>query len=178
MRTPQYIWLGICVMVGILWVFLVQSWLFLNLFPGLLVGPGLDLQDYLQTGSSPSFMILWLSCITALLSWIFITANARPRNSDEVRQMQPLWWLAACILVIMGWLYHLFFTVFLWQVRGESPTGNSGMFYYPLPPGGWLIIMVFVIFDVALLFWLPTLLATPRTYRFVVPGAVRILGGR
>jgi hypothetical protein len=52
------------------------------------------------------------------------------------------------------------------------------MNYYPIPPEGWLLLMVFVIIDVVLLFWLPTLLASPRTYRLVVPGAVRLLGGR
>jgi hypothetical protein len=178
MRTTQYIWLGISVMGGILWVFLVQSWLFLNLFPGLLVGPGLDLQEYLQTGSSPSFTILWFSCLVALLLWFYTTTTSRPRNSDEVRRMKPRWWLAACLLVILGWLYQLLFTVFIWQVRAVSPTNISGMNYYPIPPGGWLLLIFFVILDVILLFWLPTLLASPRTYRLVVPGAVRLLGGR
>lgn len=178
MRNAQYIWLGICVMVGILWVFLLQNWLFLNIFPGLLVGPGLNLEDYLQTGSSPSFTLLWISCLVALLIWLFTTASARPRNSNDVRRLQPLWWLSAALLVLLGWLYQLLFNVFIWQVRGEAPTGVSGMNYYPIPPGGWFLLMVFVIMDVLLLFWLPTLLASPRTYRFVVPGAVRLLGGR
>jgi membrane protease YdiL (CAAX protease family) len=178
MRTTQYIWLGISVMLGIIWVFLAQSWLFLNIFAGLLVGPGLNLEDYLQTGSSPSFSVLWFSCLVALLIWLFATTTSRPRNGDEVRQKQPGWWLAATILVLLGWLYQLLFTVFIWQVRGQSPTNVSGMNYYPIPPGGWLLLMVFVIIDVVLLFWLPTLLASPRTYRLVVPGAVRLLGGR
>lgn len=178
MRTTQSIWLGISVMFGIVWVFLVQSWLFLNIFAGLLVGPGLNLEDYLQTGSSPSFSVLWFSCLVALLIWLFATTTSRPRNGDEVRQKQPGWWLAATILVLLGWLYQLLFTIFIWQVRGQSPTNVSGMNYYPIPPGGWLLLMVFVIIDVVLLFWLPTLLASPRTYRLVVPGAVRLLGGR
>jgi hypothetical protein len=41
-----------------------------------------------------------------------------------------------------------------------------------------MLLLVFVVFDVLLLFWLPTLLASPRSYRFVVPGAVKLLGGR
>ena len=40
------------------------------------------------------------------------------------------------------------------------------------------VVLVFVVLDVALLFWLPTLLASPRSYRFVVPGAVTLFGGR
>jgi hypothetical protein len=84
--------------------------------------------------------------------------------------MKPLWWLAMCLLVMLGWLYQLFFTVFIWQVRGS-----------PIAPGGWIFLMTFVIFDVILLFWLPTLLASPKSYRLVVPGAIQadqLFGGR
>jgi hypothetical protein len=178
MRSFQWTALLFSVVGGILWIFLAQNFLFLNLFPGLLVGEGLDLQDYLQTGSSPSFAVLWFSCITALLVWILITSRSRTSSSAEVRRQRPLWWLAAAILVLLGWLYQLFFTVFIWQIRGQSPTQGSGMNYYPLPPGGWVVVLVFVVLDVVLLFWLPTLLASPRSYRFVVPGAVTLLGGR
>jgi hypothetical protein len=164
MRTTQHILLGISVMFGIVWVFLAQNWLFLTIFFNLLAGGGLNLEEYLQTGSSSSFTMLWFSCLVALLIWLFATTTSRPRNGDEVRQMQPRWWLAATILVLLGLLYLLLFTVFVK--------------YYPIPPGGWLLLMVFVIIDVVLLFWLPTLLASPRTYRLVVPGAVRLMGGR
>lgn len=48
----------------------------------------------------------------------------------------------------------------------------------PRTSRGWLLLMGFVMLDVILLFWLPTLLASPRTYRLVVPGAVTLLGSR
>lgn len=175
MRTTQYIWLGVTIMVGILWVFIAQNWIFLNVFSALL-GP--DLTVFLPQISSPSFTVLWFSCITALFLWIFITWNGKPRNSAEVRRMQPLWWIATTLLVLLGWLYQLFFIVLIWQIQVTSPVQGSGVNFFPLPPGGWLLVMMFVIFNVLLLFWLPTLLASPRTYRFVVPGAVRLLGGR
>lgn len=179
MRSSQVIKLVFAVLAGVVWVFIAQNWIFLNIFPGIFaVGGGLNLVDYLQTGSSPSFRMLWISCITALLIWLYVTWRSTPRNSAEVRRMQPLWWIAACILVGLGWLYQVFFTVFRWTILGESPIEGSGMNFYPLPPGGWILVMVFVVLDVVILFWLPTLLASPRNYRFVVPGAVRILGGR
>jgi len=178
MRNTQYIWLGFSVMAGILWIFLIQSWLFLNFFYGILAGPGLNLEIYLQTGSGRSFAMLWFSCMAALMIWLIATARARPRNSEEVRSVQPRWWLTASLLLLLGWLYLLLFTVIVWQVRGETPTGIRGMNYFPILPGGWLLLMFFALMDVILLFWLPTLLATPRTYRLVVPGAVKLLGGR
>ena len=90
--------------------------------------------------------------------------------------MQPMWWIAAVVLTLFGWLCLAWFTVFVWSVTGTSP--SAGMNAYPVPAGGWIVLMGFVVFDVMLLFWVPTLLASPRTYRFVVPGAVTLLGSR
>ncbi|APD48579.1 hypothetical protein KQ302_09825 [Synechococcus sp. CS-602] len=175
MRSTQYIWLGLTVLIGILWVFIIQNWIFLNLFSALL---GQNLNVFLPQISSPSFTILWISCTIALLFWIFTTLNGKPRNAAEVKSMQPRWWISTILLVLLGWLSQLFFTVLIWQIQSASPVEGSGVNYYPLPAGGWLLVMVFVVLNVLLLFWLPTLLASPRTYRFVVPGAVRLLGGR
>ena len=178
MRPFQWTLLLITVLAGILWVFLAQNWLFLNLFPGLLVGPGMNLEDYLQTGSSPSFAVLWISCTVALLVWLASTSSRRTRNAAEVRRMQPVWWFTTLLLVVLGCLYQLFFTVFLWQIRGESPIEGSAITSYPVPTAGWILLLAFVVLDVLLLFWLPTLLASPRSHRLVVPGAVTLLGGR
>ena len=177
MRNLQWIQLAACVAIGMAWIFIGQNWLFLNLFAGLLVGPGLILNDFLQTGSSPAFTVLWAGCITALLIWIGVTYGSKPRSSAETRQMRPMWWLAASLLGFFGWLCLGWFAIFQWQVSGVNPNG-SGVNFYPVPPGGWIVLMGFVLLDVILLFWLPTLLASPRTYRLVVPGAVTLLGSR
>lgn len=178
MRILQWILLGTSVAVGVVWVFLFQNWLFLVIFPGLLVGPGLNLQNFLQFGSSPAFTVLWAGCMTALLIWLARTMTSRPRSSAQVRSMQPQWWLAVVLLTGFGWLCLGWFTIFRWQVTGTSPIEGAGVNFYPVPPGGWILLIGFVLFDVILLFWLPTMLASPRTYRFVVPGAVSILGSR
>ena len=104
MRNLQWILLVACVAIGVLWIFIGQNWIFLNLFPGLLVGPGLKLDDYLQTGSSPAFVVFWAGCITALMIWIGVTWSSRPRSSAQTRQMQPMWWLAAILLTVFALL--------------------------------------------------------------------------
>ncbi len=175
MRSKQYIYLGISIFIGIIWVFIAQNWIFLNIFSTVL---GQDLNVFLPQISSPSFTVLWFSCITTLGIWIVTTLNGKPRNAAEVRVMQPLWWLAATVLVLLGWLYQFIFTVLIWKIQGASPVQGSGVDYYALPFAGWLLVLGAVMLNVLLLFWLPTLLATGRTYRFVVPGAVRLLGGR
>jgi hypothetical protein len=178
MRNLQWILLAASVALGIIWVFFVQDLIFLHLVAGLLYGPGLNLKDFLQKGSSPAFYAFWAGCISALLIWISITWSARPRSSSETRQMQPMWWLAAAILVFYGWLCLGWFLAFRWQVSATSPVDLAGTNYYPLGTGGIILMMGFVMLDVILLFWLPTLLASPRTYRLVVPGAVTLLGSR
>ena len=172
MKTLQWLLLITSVALGIVWIFICQNWIFLNLFAGILVGSGLtNLNSFLQTGSSPAFTVLWAGCITALMIWIGITWSSKPSSSKKTRQMQPMWWIAAGLLSAFGWLCLSWFVIFQWQVTGQ---GGS----YPVPPGGMLLLLVFVLIDVVLLFWLPTLLASPRTYRFVVPGAVNLLGSR
>ena len=176
MRIPQFLLLTICIALGVLWVFIGQNWMLLTIFPGILVGPGLKLQNFLQTGSSPAFTVLWAGCITALLIWLSITWTSRPKSSAQTRAMQPMWWISAALLGLFGWLCMGWFVVFKWQVTGTSAL--PGQTFYPIPPGGWLVLIVFVLVDVILLYWLPTLLASPRNYRLVVPGAVTILGSR
>jgi hypothetical protein len=176
MRGHQLILLGASVALGIIWVYIIQNWIFLNLFAGLLVGPGLNLNDYLQTGSSPAFTVLWAGCFSALLIWVAQTLSGKPRSSKQTREIQLWWWIAAVALTIFGLLCLAWFTVFVWYATGTSP--SAGMNSFPVPAGGWIVLMGFVVLDVMLLFWVPTLLASPRTYRFVVPGAVTLLGSR
>ena len=178
MRTLQWVLLGASVAAGIVWVFLIQNWLFLQIFRGLLLGPGLNLRDFIQFGSSPAFSVLWVGCLSALLIWLARTMASRPKSSAQVRSMQPQWWLAVALLVVFGWISLGWFTTFQWQVTGRSPIEGTRFTSYPIPPGGWILLIGVVLFDVILLFWLPTMLASPRTYRFVVPGAVSILGSR
>ena len=178
MHRSQWIALAASVAVGVIWTFNIQKWLLLAIFPGLLLGQGMQLQTFINGSSTPAFAVLWAGCLSALLIWIVTTLTARPKSSSQVREKQPQWWLAAISLVVFGWLCMTWYTVLYWTFTSTSPTQIPGMHYYPVPPQGWAVLLLLVIVDVTLLFWLPTLLASPRTYRFVVPGAVTLLGSR
>ena len=138
----------------------------------------MDLQIFLDTASSPSFQALWYTCVAVTLIWLMTTSKKSPMNSAEVRQMRPAWWICAIVLVLLGWLYQLIFTVLIWQFSGTSPIEGLESNFFPVPPGGWATLLTLVVLDVGLLFWLPTVLASPRSYRLVVPGALKIVGGR
>ena len=134
--------------------------------------------QFLDSASSPSFQMLWFTCVSVTLIWLFTTTKKSPVNSAEVRKMQPAWWVCAIVLVLLGWIYQLFFIVLKWQISGTAPVEGIDTNYFQVPAGGWMTLLVLVILDVALLFWLPTMLASPKSYRLVVPGALKFLGGR
>lgn len=178
MKSQQIATLIACTIAGALWIFIGQNMVLLNLFAGLLSGGGMDLQIFLDTASSPSFQALWYTCVAVTLIWLMTTSKKSPMNSAEVRQMRPAWWICAIVLVLLGWLYQLIFTVLIWQFSGTSPIEGLESNFFPVPPGGWATLLTLVVLDVGLLFWLPTVLASPRSYRLVVPGALKIVGGR
>jgi hypothetical protein len=166
-----FIFLGVAVFSGVIWIFIVQNWIFLNIFPGLLIGPGTILELLMQ-GISKAFSLLWVTCISGVLTWVYFFHAARPKTPVEVVKLRSTWWLAAMTLVSLGWLYLWFFTVIILKVINKRPVGfeNINFLYVPMP--GWILLMIVVLIDVALLFWLPTLFATPRPYRFIVPGSL------
>lgn len=178
MKPRQLIPLIACVLAGVLWIFIGQNFVLLNVLGGLISGGGLDLLQFLESASSPSFQALWFTCAAVTLIWLFTTTKKSPMNSAEVREMQPAWWVCAFVLVLLGWFYQLIFTVLIWQISGTAPVEGIDANYFQVPPGGWITLLVLVVLDVMLLFWLPTMLASPKSYRLVVPGALKFLGGR
>jgi len=178
MKPKQFISLIACVIAGALWIFIGQNFVLLNVLGGLISGGGLDLLQFLDSASSPSFQALWFTCAAVTLIWLFTTTKKSPVNSAEVREMQPIWWICTMVLVLLGWFYQLLFTVLIWQFSGTAPVEGVDTTYFTVPPGGWATLLVLVLFDVGLLFWLPTMFASPKSYRLVVPGALKFLGGR
>lgn len=178
MKPKQFIPLIASGIAGGLWIFLGQNFMLSNILGGLIDGGGMDLSLFLTSASSPSFQALWFTCAAVTLIWLFTTTKKSPINSEEVRDMQPTWWICMLVLVLLGWFYQLYFTVLKWQFNGIAPVEGVGRNYFPVPPEGWTTLFVLVLFDVGLLFWLPTMLASPKSYRLVVPGALKFLGGR
>lgn len=149
-----------------------------EVFPVQLTGPGMNVGSFIEESSTPAFNVFWMGCTIALLLWIGTTWQRSPSSSSEVRQMQPQWWFAAGLLTIFGFLCMSWFTVIKWVVTQTSPVNGSDITYYPIPPSGVVILAILILSDVVILFWLPTVFASPRTYRLVVPGAVKLFGGR
>lgn len=178
MKPQQFALLIACAIAGILWIFIGQNLVLLNVFAEFFSGGGLNLSEYLDSAISPSFQALLFTCFAVTLIWLMTTAKKSPMNSVEVREMRPKWWICATVLVLLGWFYQLVTTVLIWRFSGKAPVEGVEANFYQVPPEGWVTLLVLVVLDVGLLFWFPTMLASPKSYRLVVPGALKFLGGR
>jgi hypothetical protein len=162
MTPTQLFRLAIVVIVGLLWIGLGQDLLFQNLLADLFAGPGVTLGTLFQNAVNPAFQALWVSCMIGALIWFWMTYKTRPSGAQQAVTIgSRWWWTIALVNLFLGWALMAGF------LHNE-----------PIPASGWLTLLIFVVIDVVICFWLPTLMATPRTFRLVVPGAVNFLGDR
>lgn len=162
MSAKQIRQLVIAVVLGLLWIGIGQDFLFQNVLIDLFAGPKVSLQTLFSEAINPAFQALWVVCAVGYLIWYWRTYTARPEAARDAEQKGTSWWWSiALINIFIGW-------------------GLIALFLYDdgLPASGWLTLLVFVVIDVLICYWLPTLMATPRTFRLVVPGAVKFFGDR
>lgn len=161
MTPTQLTRLATVVVLGLLWIGLGQDLLFQNLLVNLFAGPGVTLNTLFPSAINPAFQALWIACATGVLIWFWLTYKTRPSSAQQAVSIGNSWWVIACVNVFVGWALMAGF------LRND-----------PIPASGWLTLLIFGVIDVAICFWLPTLMATPRTFRLVVPGAVKFFGDR
>lgn len=162
MTRTQITRLVTAVVLGLLWIGIGQDFLFQNILIDLFAGGDVSLDTVFQDAINPAFRALWVACAVGALTWYWRTFKARPKSAREAEQTGTSWWWSIALTnLFVGW-------------------GLMVLYLYDdsLPASGWLTVLVFVVIDVVLCFWLPTLTATPRTFRLVVPGAVKFLGDR
>jgi uncharacterized caspase-like protein len=182
LRRGQWILLGINSLIGVAWVFTLQNWFLCEMLSSELFNMSPLMGNMKCVGghafSSPASVALWSGCLIAYYIWIVVCSNVKTRNSAEVRKMKSKWWIAASALVAYGWFCQLYYPMISYGDGGEGRINRINIYIQPL--SGTYVFFCFgmVVFNVGLLFWLPTLLASPRSFRLIVPGAVKVFGIR
>ncbi|KKZ13922.1 MAG: hypothetical protein TQ37_02880 [Candidatus Synechococcus spongiarum 15L] len=125
-------------------------------FRNVFAAPGLQLQQFLAEGPPTLFVVFWFCNVGATLFWFVRTMRRRTASAAMVAKMRAQWWIAAVLLLVAGLVC---FVIRIW-----SP-------FPQVPPLGIILLLVLLLVDEALLFWLPTVLASPRSYRLVAPGS-------
>lgn len=126
--------------------------IFLNVF----AAPGLQLQQFLGEGPPKLFRVFWFCNVGALMVWFYRTMGRRAASAARVSAMRARWWIAGGLLLAAGLV------------------GSAFSIWIPFPQVsllGDIFLLVLLLVDEAFLFWLPTVLASPRSYRLAAPGA-------
>ncbi len=127
-----------------------------TVFLDVFAAPGLQLQQFLGEGPPKLFKVFWFCNMGAIIVWFYRTMGRRAASAARVAAMRTQWWIAAGLLVAAGLICSAF------------------SIWFPFPRVsllGDVLLLVLLLVDEALLFWLPTVLASPRSYRLVAPGA-------
>ncbi|NER07690.1 MAG: hypothetical protein F6K17_36565 [Okeania sp. SIO3C4] len=97
--------------------------------------------------------VVFAVSVLSTVIWCLITANAKAHQAREVSQWMLVWWLFLLFPVLSICLAIGFF-------KGSDDA---------LVP-----LTIFFVFDILLLFWLPTATSTPGGLKFVPPGSIKL----
>lgn len=160
MKIKDFVVLLITVAIATLWIWIVQPYLFGSVIPFSMTNN--DLQDWLGAVFFPTTWILYGSGIFVTLIWLAKATKTRSIHAKQTLSHQGLWWL---LLLFYG-LFNLiaFFTISFFSGWLDDNRSLEPLFITPL----------FILFDLLILYWLPTALATPRSLRYVPPLAMTL----
>ena len=148
--------LVVLLVLGPMWTFFALPWLMETVFLDIFAAPGLQLQQFLDEVTGKLFVVFWCCNVSVVLVWVLRTMRRRAASAAKVAVMRVRWWTAASLLLAAGLIL------------------SAVMVLLPFPrlsPGGVILLLVLLLVNEALLFWLPTVFASRRSYRLVVPGA-------
>jgi len=142
--------------LGPMWTFFALPWLMETVFLGVFAAPGLQLQQFIDEVAGKLFVVFWLCNVSVVLLWVIRTMQRRAPSAAKVAAMRDRWWTAASLLLFAG----LVLSAVMILLR-----------FPQLSPGGIILLLALLLTSEVLLFWLPTVFASRRSYRLAVPGA-------
>lgn len=148
--------LVVLLILGAVCNFVVLPALAATTFRDVFAAPGLPMQQFLNQGPPTLFRVFWFCNVGAVLAWFLRTSQRRAASAAGVAKMRGHWWLTACLLLAAG-LVCTAFTIWI-------PFPQVSLM-------GEALLLALLLVDEALFFWLPTVLASPGSYRLVAPGA-------
>ena len=155
MKIKDFVALLITWVIATLWMGIAQPNLFGSMIPFSMTNN--DLQDWLGAVFLPTMWVVYVSGIVFALIWLGKGTKGQYINAKQVLSNGWFWWL----LLFFGYLFNLivFFAISFFTGWLDDGQSLEPLFIMPL----------FILVDIALLYWLPTALATPRSLRYVPP---------
>ena len=153
MKANEIIRIIIFSLIGFIIIFLAQPFLYTSRIlriSDINTDVGTWINNYYIFGAGVVFAVSVLSTII----WYLITANAKAHKAEEVAQWMLVWWLFL-LFPILGICVAIGF------FKGDSNDALGSL-------------AIFFVFDILLLFWLPTATSTPGGLKYVPPGSIQL----
>jgi len=147
MRASELIRIAAFAVLGAFLVFFLQPWLYQN---QILFISDQTVDTWLTDAYMPGAMLVFGIAFVGTLAWYFLSAGAKIVTGEDNSRWQVLWWIILLAPVLSVCAALAFF--------------NSSQ-------DALLSLTAFYVFDVVLLFWLPTATSSPLTTKFLPPGA-------
>ncbi|MFM1842256.1 MAG: hypothetical protein RLZZ490_992 [Cyanobacteriota bacterium] len=167
MKLSEMIALAVTVAIAVIVIFGLQPWLLGGQGVPLSLSSG-RLDKWAEEILMPSLYVVFGLGILLLFFWMVKASTSQFTRTQDVLKTAGLWWLYAILLGLISLLTMIALTFF----RGWFEDSRN------LEPFFWLF--GFLILDVLFIYWLPTAIATPKSMRYVPPGAMllrKIYGG-
>ena len=152
MKTSEIIRIIIFSLIGASIIFLVQPLLYRSRFPILRIS-NMDVGTWINNHYIFGAGVVFVVSVLSTVIWCLITANAKAHQAREVSQWMLVWWLFLLFPVL-----SICLAIGLFKGSDDA-----------LGP-----LTIFFVFDILLLFWLPTATSTPGGLKFVPPGSIQL----
>ena len=159
MKLIEIVFLMIVAILALLITFIFQpvvlsaDW---NLIPGATRETITRWQDNLMW---PSLYANYIFGAIATLFWIYQANTFMSESSKKTLQNISLWWL------ICGFYAFISMAVVISLSFSNNFIGQKGFMPF------FFFLLCFSLLDVALMYWLPTAIASPKTMRYIPPGS-------
>jgi len=161
MKLSEMIALAVTVAIAVIFIFAVQPWLFDGqAIPLSLSSSRLD--KWAEEILRPSLYVVFGLGSLLLFLWMAKALTTGFTRTEDVLRTGGVWWLYAILLGLISLLTMIALTFF----RGWFEDSRN------LEPFYWLV--GFILLDVLFIYWLPTAISTPKSMRYVPPGAMLI----
>ncbi len=149
MKPGEIIRVIICMMLGSGMTFFVQPWFYENKYVRI---KDIPLTKWLNQDYWKASLTVYAIAVLITIIWLWMTAKAQPKGADQVLKWGLFWWLLL-LLPIIGIGVALFLNTSV-----DARVSLAG----------------FLVLDIFVLFWLPSVTSTPGSIKYVPPGAAFI----
>lgn len=150
MKSGEITRLIICLLIGVLIIFIVQPWLYQSRVVKITDVP--DIKDWIGNYYMIQAAIVFVISLVSVIFWSVAGIRSKATGS-ELKTWRTLWYVLLFVNVL-----SIFIAIYLKKVSDDALLSSA----------------FFLFFDVVWVFWLGTALSSPNLFMYLPPGSGKI----